>query len=201
MSVMSPLPNETILDVGVGDGFARGMNFLEQWYPYPENITALGDLHHGDYPTFRERFPKVNLVLGDGKSIDFPDNAFNIVFSNAVVEHVGTYENQCRFVSELCRVGRRVFLTTPNYWFPIDSHTLLPLVHYLPIGLRYKVYKIFGKEKWADINMLNLLTPSRLLNLFPDNVNVKIIYLGAMGRILAHSLICIVTKPEMPELS
>ncbi len=197
MSLMKPTANDSILDVGIADTFDRGANFLEQWYPYPEKITALGYRGAGDFPTFKKLCPQVQVVLGNGKCLDFPDNAFDIVFSNAVVEHVGPTEEQRRFVSELCRVGKQIFITTPNYCFPIDSHTLLPLVHYLPVGLRYNTYRILGKEKWADINKLNLLTPAKLLNLFSQEVEVKLMYHGGIGRIFSHSLICFAKKSNL----
>ena len=62
----------------------------------------------------------------------FADGEFDIVFSNAVIEHVGGREQQRRFVEESLRVARRAFVTTPNRWFPVEVHTRLPLVHWLP---------------------------------------------------------------------
>ena len=59
------------------------------------------------------------------------------MFSNAVVEHLEDRERQRSFASEAARVGRRVFLATPNRRFPVEVHTRLPLVHWLPpSGLR-----------------------------------------------------------------
>jgi hypothetical protein len=55
------------------------------------------------------------------------------VHSAAVIEHVGSFARQCDFLKECCRVARRaVFVTTPNRWFPVEFHTILPLVHWLP---------------------------------------------------------------------
>ena len=62
----------------------------------------------------------------------FDDGSFDVVFSNAVIEHVGDRERQGQLVREALRVGRRVFLTTPNRWFPVEVHTRLPFVHWLP---------------------------------------------------------------------
>ena len=47
------------------------------------------------------------------------DGTFDVVFSNAVIEHVGGEEEQLRFVAEALRVGRRAFITTPNRLFPV----------------------------------------------------------------------------------
>ena len=58
------------------------------------------------------------------------------MFSNAVIEHVGGRAEQRRFVDESLRVAPRAFVTTPNRWFPVEVHTRLPLVHWLPDAAR-----------------------------------------------------------------
>jgi hypothetical protein len=90
-----------------------------------------------------------------------------------VVEHVGDVERQRQFVSEALRVGRRVFVTTPNRWFPIEVHTRLPLVHWLPKEQADRAYELTGKG-WARDN--HLLGPSGLRALFP--APVRIVNLG-----------------------
>ena len=135
---MRPTPETTVLDVGAdevgfgGDGGHEGCtthNFFEELYPWPARITALG-LHDG--AGFRSRYPSVAYVQGDACSLPFADRSFDVVFSNAVIEHVGDRDRQRRLVAEALRVGRSVFLTTPNRWFPVEVHTKLPLVHWLP---------------------------------------------------------------------
>src|SRR5215208_3036187 len=116
LDLLRPGPETTVVDVGVTNApFAIGStdNFFEALYPWPERITAVG-------VTELDRFAAAEFELG---------------FSNAVVEHVaGGREGQRRFVGELCRVTRRVFVTTPNKWFPVDPHTLVPFAHVLPRG-------------------------------------------------------------------
>ena len=132
---LQPTAETTVLDVGADElGFGEGdgcgtLNFFEEHYPWPERITALG-LHDG--AGFRARYPEIPYVQGDACALPFADGEFDIVFSNAVIEHVGGRERQRQLVSEAIRVGRRVFITTPNRRFPIEVHTRLPLVHWLP---------------------------------------------------------------------
>ncbi len=172
---MHPTPAMTVLDVGadeVGFGSEGGEsgcsthNFFEEHYSWPAQITALG-LHDG--ALFRSRYPSVTYVQGDACALPFPDHAFDIVFSNAVIEHVGGSERQRAFVREALRVGRRVFLTTPNRWFPLEVHTRLPLVHWLPAPAAHRVYDLAGKG-WAREN--HLLGPRELRALFPGPVRV-----------------------------
>ena len=71
-------------------------------------------------------------VAGDGRELPFSDSAFNVVFSNSVIEHVGDAASQQRFAREVARVGRSYWVQTPNRWFPVEQHLLTPLVHWLP---------------------------------------------------------------------
>ena len=77
----------------------------------------------------------MTAVRADGRDLPFADGEFELGFSNAVIEHVaGGRGGQQQFIGELCRVAERVFVTTPNRWFPLDPHTLLPFAHWLPAG-------------------------------------------------------------------
>lgn len=169
---LQPTAETTVLDVGAdelafGEGEACGtLNFFEELYPWPERITALG-LQDGS--GFRARYPHVRYVQGDACALPFEDGEFDIVFSNAVIEHVGSRERQRQLVSEALRVGRRVFLTTPNRRFPLEVHTRLPFVHWLPDSLAHRAYDVLGKEFAKDIR---LLSPRAFESLFPGRVRI-----------------------------
>ena len=169
---LQPTADTSVLDVGAdelgfgdGDGCAT-MNFFEESYPWPERITALG-LHDGG--GFRARYPDIPYVQGDACALPFADGAFDVVFSNAVIEHVGGRVRQRQFVSEALRVGRRVFITTPNRRFPVEVHTRLPLVHWLPDAISQRVYRAAGKEFATDVH---LLTRRSFAALFPGRVRI-----------------------------
>jgi SAM-dependent methyltransferase len=172
METIAPTPETTVLDVGVDDvGFGddagcETLNFFERMYPWPERITALG-LNEGE--RFRASFPDVRYVQGDGLALPFEDGAFDVVFSNAVIEHVGGREQQRRFVDESLRVARRAFITTPNRWFPVEVHTRLPLIHWLPDVLAHRAYELARKPS-AKKN--RLLGPGSLRDLFPPEVRI-----------------------------
>jgi hypothetical protein len=158
-------PDTTVVDVGVTNApFGAGStdNFFEAMYPWPERITGVG---HTELDVFAAAFPQVHTVRADGRELPFDDDAFDVGFSNAVVEHVaGGRQGQRRFVQELCRVSRRVFVTTPNRWFPLEVHTLLPFVHWLPAGVRGRLIP------YDDV--LDPLGPKALASLFPYDVRV-----------------------------
>ena len=71
-------------------------------------------------------------VAGDGCALPFGNGAFDVVFSNSVIEHVGGVESQRAFAREVARVGRSYWVQPPNRWFPVEQHLLTPLVHWLP---------------------------------------------------------------------
>jgi SAM-dependent methyltransferase len=176
METMRPGPETRVVDVGVGDtgfgtepGVAASHNFFEALYPWPERITAVSDV---PLPTFAREFPTVTTVTASGTELPFEDDAFDVAFSNAVVEHVGGAEEQRRFVAELCRVAPRVFLSTPNRWFPVETHTLVPFVHWLPRPAADRVFAASRRDSWDRVQ---LLSKRRLLALFPPAVETRIV--------------------------
>ncbi len=155
MQILNPDKHTTILDVGFTGTEEYGTpNALEKFYPYQYNITALGI---EDSKEFSKRYPEVKIVLYDGNTFPFNSNEFDIIWSNAVLEHVGGYEKQKYFLAEALRTGKRIYLTTPNRFFPIEVHTRLPLLHFLPKKIFDKILKIL-KKGWATGDYMNLLS-------------------------------------------
>jgi len=150
-------PSETLLDVGVtSDQTYESSNYVEAWYPLKDKITAVGI---DDASFLEQQYPGVTYRRADGRQLPFADATFDVVHSSAVLEHVGSAENQRTFVAELTRVAKRaVFLTTPNRWFPIEFHSVLPLVHWLPRRwfrrlLSGTKYDFFAREE--NLNLLD----------------------------------------------
>jgi len=159
-----PTSSESVLDVGVlGAEEYQAANFFLRAYPYPENLTALSieDCHD-----LRSRYPLVKFVTYDGKRFPFADESFDVCHSNAVVEHVGDAGRQRLFASEMVRVARRGFFTTPNRWFPVELHTKIPLLHYLPWPLFVRVSRIAHRE--ASVKGVRLLGRRQLAGLIRD---------------------------------
>jgi SAM-dependent methyltransferase len=165
LDLLAPGPESTVVDVGVTNApFGGGStdNFFEAMYPWPGRITGVG---HTELDAFEAAFPQVRAVRADGRELPFADGEFDFGFSNAVVEHVaGGRDGQRRFVHELCRVSGRVFVTTPNRWFPLEVHTLRPFVHWLPPAGRARLIR------YEDV--LDPLGPKELASLFPYSVRV-----------------------------
>lgn len=158
--------NTTILDIGyTSSNYTTMENYLEKHYPYPENITALGV---EDPTLFQERFPMIKAIQYDGSIFPFPDKQFDIAWSNAVIEHVGDRDQQVLFLSEIKRVARSAYITTPNIFFPIEVHTKVPLLHFiLPKTMFDRVLTCIGKS-WATGSYMYLLSYNNIKSLLHD---------------------------------
>jgi hypothetical protein len=173
---MRPSPESTIADVGISDFISAGANVLERKYPHQRQITACGI---GAAEEFRATFPQVRYFrIEPNHSLPFADATFTIATSNAVLEHLGSHENQILFVRELCRIATRVFISVPNKYFPIEHHTAIPLLHYY-----HRTFQLacstMGKKDWAQERNLILMTRKKLRRLTNDlERNVAVGYTG-----------------------
>ena len=138
----------------------------------PARVTILNLSFHGGYEGPHK------LIQGDARHLQFPDQSFDIGYSNSVIEHLHTFENQQKFASDIRRVGRRIWVQTPARWFIIEPHLITPLIHYLPKAwqrrlLRYfTVWGLISKPTQAQvddfISEVRLLTFREMQSLFPD---------------------------------
>ena len=185
---MRPTSDCSVLDVGVTseDGVPEA-NFFEQWYPWPERVVCAGveDASHLERKhkgvTFTRVVPHQRLPFGDRQ--------FDIVFSNAVIEHAGSRHQQRFLLDECMRVSRRFFITTPNRWFPIEMHTALPLLHYLPPRLHRRLLSALALDEWASESELNLLDKPAFGALFPAGQDVRILSVR-LGGIASNLIAC-----------
>lgn len=171
MRLYSASPSQTVLDVGVTCDRREDCNFFEQWYPFLHQITAVG---MEDAAFLEQDYPGLKFVQADGLNLPFADRSFDLAVSFAVIEHVGDRSHQAAFVRELLRVGKVCCITTPNRWHPIEFHTVLPLVHWLPPIWFRRILRWLGMSFWAEEKNLNLLTEADLLALVPAGYRVKI---------------------------
>lgn len=169
LTLIDPQPDETIVDVGVNTTeYSATDNYLEKSYAHPEKITAVGTGTDGDFTLFRKRYPQVTTLIGDGRTLPFSDDTFAIAYSNAVIEHVGNFDDQRRFLSELFRVSKRGYLTTPNCHFPIELHTRIPLLHLLLSKKNFDTFVTKIGKGWAAGDYMSLLSENDLHRLFKE---------------------------------
>jgi Methyltransferase domain len=114
---------------------------------------------------------KITLVAGDACQTGFADDSFHLAFSNSVIEHVGSPENQQRMASEARRLAPNYWVQTPSIWFPIEAHTNMPFWWFYPPGLQRRL--IAGWERklpdWSEmVKGTTVLLHSDLARMFPD---------------------------------
>jgi hypothetical protein len=117
-------------------------------------------------------------IQGDGCRLPFKNGSFDVVFSNSVIEHLGSFENQKQFADEITRVGRSFFVQTPYRWFVIEPHLMTPLVHFLPRKWEKRLLRNFtlrgllarpSPEWWSEwFEGIRLLDKRGFARLFPD---------------------------------
>lgn len=124
--------------------------------------------------------PGFQSLAADARDLTrFADNAFDLVYSNSVIEHVGQWADQKRMASEARRVAPRRFVQTPNYWFPLEPHFRMPFIHWLPEPWRIAIVRahacgFYPKAKNIDearsiLDDAKLLDFAAMQTLFPDS--------------------------------
>ncbi len=165
-------PADRILDVGASGQPFTGYTF-EDYYPYHERIVA-GGVDRKEIDHARRLYPSVRYAMFDGCALPFPDKSFDIVFSNAVIEHIPGEGRQEQFAREMMRVGKSWFVTTPNYWFPLETHYHLPFIQFLPREAQRTYNRWFGTAiPKGTLEDLALLSARGLQRLFPTSRVVR----------------------------
>jgi len=170
MRTLEPGENDAVLDIGVtSDRSYESSNYFEALYPWKARITAAG---LDDASFLEDQYPGLRFVTADAMALPFADRSFDLVHSSAVIEHVGSRARQQGMLAECLRVARKgICLTTPNRWFPVEFHTQLPLLHWLPSGMHRPAFRFLGYSFFAEESNLNLLSRRSLFDIttaFPE---------------------------------
>ena len=127
----------------------------------------------------------LNKSILEKFSIDEINNySSDLVLSNATIEHVGNSANQLQMISNIITLTKKKFiLITPNRYHPIDFHTQIPFIHWLPKKIHRKILSLIGLEFYSEEKNLNLLSTTDLINFLNnfDNIEYKIQYINFLG--------------------
>ena len=149
-----------IIDIGSTQLLDGYENILLKKYKYKNNITCFSNQN---LKNLKKKYKKIKTLQGDGRKTNLKKNSYDIAYSSATIEHVGSFLNQVKFIKEMLRVAKKgIFVTTPNRYFPFDLHTFLPLIHILPKKIHRRILKFFGYKFLSQEKNLNLLGKSDL---------------------------------------
>ncbi len=192
MRACKPSPASLAADFGVTAMRSHPTHaFFERLYPYPGRLTAIG---REESLWMQEEFPGVTFLKADLRSIPVPDLHFDVGICNAVVEHAGDHASQRHLVQEVCRTCRQVLFTTPNRWFPVELHTFLPLVHWLPKPAFRNILRTLGYGALSREENLNPLGAREFMALFPEDRENSLLDVSRLG--LRTNLACLSAAPD-----
>lgn len=143
--------------------------------------TGAGGIAHyfGTHPTLRCEVSAVDVVdsrqVKDGYAyqnvagIDLPsaNDAFDVVISNHVIEHVDDAAAQVRHLAEICRVLRTsgvAYLAVPNRWMLAEPHFRVMFLSWWPRPLRTPYLRLLCKGAYYDCEPLQMRPLERMLD-------------------------------------
>ena len=159
------------LDIGsTDDNNFESSNFLIK------NINNIKHYKSLSNQVITDKFFSSSLIksITDNLSVEEVDKfKSDLVISNATIEHVGSLEDQIKMISNIIRLSKKIFIiTTPNRFHPIDFHTKLPLIHWLPKKIHRKLLNMLNLSFFAKEDNLNLMSENDLKKAL-TNQNIK----------------------------
>lgn len=174
--VLSDGGQSSLLDVGGGLGIAR------EFEPLYARFSAV-TVANLDPPRCNNPFPVMQVLAADGCLLPFRDRSFDWVFSNAVIEHVGDQSKQQQFANEIQRVAAKgYFVTTPNRYFPLEPHALLPFYQFLSPSWQRQAIR-FSPGYMREYEEVHLLSARQMRRLFPE---ATIVSTGLRNSLVAY---------------
>ena len=172
LSLLEQIPDPVdILDIGGQENYWK---IVGTGHPKIRSITLLN--------LWAEpiSLPKLKSVSGDARNLSaYADQSVDVIFSNSVIEHVGGLREQQRMAREIQRVGKRYVIQTPNRFFPLEPHFLVPFFQFFPLWLRAFLHHRLTLGWWrkqsdyfealAEVESIRLLNRQELAYLFPSS--------------------------------
>ena len=87
-------------------------------------------------------------------------------------------------ISNIIKLTKKNFvIITPNRFHPIDFHTQIPFIHWLPKNIHRKILSLIGLKFYSKEENLNLLSQTDLKNLLNNfsNIEYEIRYINLIG--------------------
>ena len=204
-----------ILDLGSETG-SNIHAILQGTTVNPANV-YIADIHSELLEKGRETFGFVPVLIDESKALPFPDQYFDVVYCSSVIEHVTvrkeyvwsmssgkqfrreSLDRQRQFAAEIERTAKQYFVQTPYKHFPIESHSWLPFVGWLPRSLLIPFLRLSNsfwiKKTSPDWHLLN---KKQLASLFDEARIVDESFFGLTKSIMAVKTVTSGSNPRRP---
>lgn len=178
----------TVLDVGsTSDETLKDSNLFLRLYPFKNKLTT-ATIENST--KLKRLYPEINVKkISPNKPLPFRNKSFDIAVSWATIEHVGNYQQQRFFISELLRVAKGIFLTTPYRGCPYEPHTGFWFLHWLPLNWFRWLCRQTGQNFLAQEANLNPLYARDVRAMIPQKIKVEIKVYKMFGLLPSHLLI------------
>ena len=149
------LEDAAILDVGCGIG-----TFVRRFRQYSDDVHGI-EVEEERAAEASADLP--NIVQGYGEDLPYPDDRFDLVFSNEVIEHVADDRRTAAEMVRVTKPGGAIVAFAPNRLYPFETHGAyfrgryvfgnIPLINWLPDPLRdrfaphVRAYTMHGLER------------------------------------------------------
>jgi SAM-dependent methyltransferase len=155
-AALDPEGDVKVVDIGCGSG---GLAALD---PQADVVGVDVDEQAG--------YPGRRFVRADARSLPFSAAEFEIAYSNSLIEHLPQGDRPA-FAKEVRRVAGRYWIQTPNRWFPVEPHVLLPGFQFLPHGAQRRLWRL-GVHR-GPYTPTDLLDEAELRGLFPEAIILR----------------------------
>jgi 2-polyprenyl-3-methyl-5-hydroxy-6-metoxy-1,4-benzoquinol methylase len=168
-----------VLDIGGEIAYWRNMGW--------QNNAATIYLLNLDPVDYKEQQEGYIQVQGNALKLPYEMGEFDLVFSNSVIEHVGSEANQKIFANEVRRISCNYIIQTPSFWFPLEPHSMIPFFQFIPHSIRAVLIMVFNINYFPKTKSYQeaikvskntlMLTRSGFQKLFPEAaIEVEYLY-------------------------
>ena len=193
------LEDARVLDVGCGIG-----TYVRRFRRYSDDVHGI-EVEPDRVAEASRELP--NIVLASGEALPYPDDHFDLVFSNEVIEHVDDDRATAAEMVRVTRPGGSIIVFAPNRLYPFETHGVyvggryvfgdIPFVNWLPDPLRDRFAPHVRAYTRGGIRRLFRGHPVRLVHhrvIYPgfDNISARH---PALGRLLRRILYVAETTP------
>ena len=171
LSIFENLNESTILDIGGTELYWENRGFIGKG----KTIIIV------NWIPIKTKNQNIHSVVADARNLSmFKDKSIDIVYSNSVIEHLGSFEGQKEMANEIRRTAKRYYVQTPCFYFPLEPHFLFPFFQFFPVCVRVFLVMKFSlgwyqkftskSEAFNAVNNIRLLKKKELKTLFPGSI-------------------------------